>query len=52
MLANLAAGSIMVAIFSGICSYDAIQTVRRFTLPLAYLALAAAIVFKGMTYVF
>jgi hypothetical protein len=51
MLSNLAAGSLMIAIFSGICAYDAIQTVRMFTLPLAYIALAASAVFYGLTFV-
>jgi hypothetical protein len=50
MLSNLAIGSLIVAIFSGVCAYDAIKSVRMITLPLAYVALAAAVVLYGVTF--
>lgn len=50
MLANLAIGSLIVAIFSGVCAYDAVKSVKMITLPLACIALAAAIVLYGMSF--
>lgn len=50
MLANLAIGSLIVAIFSGVCAYDAVKSVKMITLPLACIALAAAIVLYAMSF--
>ena len=44
LLANIATGSLLVALFSGSCAFGVGKGLSRFTRPLAYGALALAIV--------
>jgi hypothetical protein len=44
LLANIATGSLIVALFSGSCAFGVGKGLSRFTRPLAYGALALAIV--------
>lgn len=44
MLANIATGSLLVALFSGSCAFGVGKSLSRVTRPLAYGALAVALV--------
>jgi hypothetical protein len=44
MLSNIATGSLMIALFSGSCAFGVGKSLSRFTRPLAYGALAVAVV--------
>jgi hypothetical protein len=44
LLANIATGSLVVALFSGSCAFGVGKGLSRFTRPLAYGALALALV--------
>jgi hypothetical protein len=43
LLANLATGSLVIALFSGSCAFGVGKGLSRFTRPLAYGALAIAV---------
>jgi hypothetical protein len=50
MLSNIATGSLMIALFSGTCAFGVGKGLARFTRPLAYGALAVAVVLYVANY--
>jgi hypothetical protein len=51
MLSNLATGSLVIALFSGSCAFGVGKGLSRFTRPLAYGALAAAMVLYAVDFI-
>jgi len=51
MLSNLATGSLVIALFSGSCAFGVGKGLSRFTRPLAYGALAAAMVLYAADFI-
>jgi choline-glycine betaine transporter len=50
MLANIATGSLVVALFSGSCAFGVGKGLSRFTRPVMYVAFALAIVLYALDF--
>jgi len=50
MLSNLATGSLVVALFSGVCAFGVPDGLARITRPIMYIALAVALVLFAVGY--
>jgi hypothetical protein len=51
MLSNLATGSLVIALFSGSCAFGVGKGLSQFTRPLAYAALAVAMVLYAVDFI-
>jgi hypothetical protein len=50
MLANIATGSLIFALFSGVCAIGVSDSLARITRPITYVALSIAVVLYAMSY--